>query len=39
MNDYPREKNDSQIIDIQMSVSSRFINHSYAKARHQFSIV
>jgi len=39
MNDYPREKNDSQIIDIQMLVSSRFINHSYTKARCQFSIV
>jgi len=33
------KKNDSQIIDIQMPVSSRFINNSYAKARRQFSIV
>jgi len=39
MNDYPREKNDSQIIDIQMPVSIRFINHSYAKVRRQFSII
>jgi len=36
MNDYPSEKNDSQIIDIKMSVSSRFINHSVQKPDASF---